>query len=143
MIGCEINNLPELFRRVPESEDWFITADSARPETISYMRNHGYPKMNSAIKGARSVEEGVEFIQSYDVIVHPRCEHVIDELTTYSFKVDKMTGVVIPILEDNNNHTIDALRYALEGARRSIKVQKRKTVSSVLSGIHGGGSWMA
>lgn len=41
MVGCEIDQLPDLFDRVPDSRKWFITADSARPETISYMRNHG------------------------------------------------------------------------------------------------------
>jgi phage terminase large subunit len=121
MIGCEITQLPDLFRRVPDSEKWFITADSARPETISHMRRHGYPKINPAIKGARSLEEGVAFLQSYDIVVHPRCQHVIDELTLYSYKTDPLTGKVIPLLEDKNNHCIDALRYALEGARKAGK----------------------
>ena len=142
MVGCEINHLPQLFERVPDSEKWFITADSARPETISYMRNHGYPKINSAIKGARSVEEGVEFLKSYDIIVHPRCENVIDELTTYSYKIDEMTGVVVPILEDKNNHAIDALRYALEGARRNQTTYKRQTVTEVMNKLNGQASWM-
>ena len=119
MIGCEITQLPDLFRRVPDSEKWFITADSARPETISHMQRHGYPKINAAIKGARSLEEGVAFLQSYDIVVHPRCQHVIDELTLYSYKTDPLTGRVLPILEDKNNHCIDAIRYALEGARKA------------------------
>jgi phage terminase large subunit len=121
MIGCEITQLPDLFRRVPDSEKWFITADNARPETISHMQRHGYPKINPAIKGARSVEEGVSFLQSYDIIVHPRCQHVIDELTLYSYKTDPLTGKVMPLLEDKHNHCIDALRYALEGARKAGK----------------------
>jgi phage terminase large subunit len=119
LIGCEINQLPDLFRRVPDSEKWFITADSARPETISYMQKHGYPKINAAIKGARSVEEGVAFLQSFDIVVHPRCQHVIDELTLYSYKTDPLTGKVLPILEDKHNHCIDSLRYACEGARKA------------------------
>jgi len=119
MIGCEITQLPDLFRRVPDSEKWFITADSARPETISYMQKHGYPRVSAAIKGARSVEEGVAFLQSFDIIVHPRCQHVIDELTLYSYKKDPLTDKVLPILEDKNNHCIDALRYACEGARKA------------------------
>lgn len=124
MVGCEIDQLPDLFDRVPDSRKWFITADSARPETISYMRKHGYPKINAAIKGARSLEEGVEFLKSYDIIVHPRCVHTIDELTLYSYKMDKLTGVVLPILEDKKNHVIDALRYACEAARKALKPQK-------------------
>jgi len=119
MIGCEIVNLPDLFDRVPESHKWFITADSARPETISYMQKHGYPRMNAAIKGPGSIEEGVNFLQSFDIIVHPRCVHTIDELTMYSYKTDPLTGKVLPILQDKKNNVIDALRYACEGARKA------------------------
>jgi phage terminase large subunit len=119
MIGCEIQNLPELFDRVPESRKFFITADSARPETISYMQKHGYPRINAAAKGKGSVEEGVAFLQSFDIIVHPRCKHTIDELTMYSYKTDPLTNKVLPILDDKNNHVIDAVRYACEGARKA------------------------
>jgi phage terminase large subunit len=124
MVGCEIDQLPDLFDRVPDARKWFITADNARPETISYMRNHGYPKINPAIKGAKSIDEGIEFLKSFDIIVHPRCEHVIEELTEYSFKIDQLTGDVLPILEDKHNHTIDSLRYACEGVRKSLHDKK-------------------
>lgn len=128
MIGCEIDQLPDLFDRVPESRKWFITADSARPETVSYMQRHGYPKINPAIKGPKSVEDGVEFLKSYDIVVHPRCQHVIDELSSYSYKIDPQTEQVLPILEDKKNHTIDALRYACEGLRRATKPRKLQPV---------------
>ena len=119
-IGCEISDTPALFMTVPDSEKWPITADSARPETISHMRRNGFPKIMGAIKGARSVEEGIEFLKSFDIVVHPRCRHLIDELTLYSYKVDPLTGTVMPALEDKDNHVIDALRYGCEGARRSM-----------------------
>ena len=138
MVGCEIDQLPDLFDRVPESRKWFITADSARPETISYMRNHGYPKINSAIKGAGSIEEGIEFLKSYDIIVHPRCTHLIDELTLYSYKIDKLTSEILPVLEDKDNHVIDALRYALEGMRKAIIPKDKQAIKRVA--IKGG--WM-
>src|SRR5271169_4130226 len=123
MIGCEIVNLPALFMSIPEAEKWPIVADSARPETISHMRNHGFPKIFPAIKGAKSLEDGIEFLKSYDIIVHPRCKRLIDELTMYSYKTDPLTNIVTPILEDKDNHVIDALRYACEGARR-VQAQK-------------------
>lgn len=123
-VGCEIDRLPDLFFTVPDSERWPITADSARPETINYMQRHGFPRMSAAIKGARSLEEGVEFLQSFEIIVHPRCQHTIDELSTYAYQIDKDTDKPIPILADNNNHVIDALRYACEGARRAAKTRK-------------------
>lgn len=121
MVGCEIVNLPELFMSVPEAEKWPITADSARPETISHMQRNGFPKIRAAIKGAKSLDEGVEFLKSFDIIVHPRCKHLIDELTLYSYKTDPLTGTVMPVLADKDNHIIDALRYACEGARRAGK----------------------
>jgi phage terminase large subunit len=120
-VGREIDLLPDLFMTVPEAEKWPITADSARPETISYMRRHGFPRMTPAIKGAKSVDDGVSWLQGLEIIVHPRCVHTIDELSTYAYQVDKSTGKPIPVLEDKNNHVIDALRYACEGARRAQK----------------------
>lgn len=118
-VGCEIDSLPDLFASVPEAERWPLTADSSRPETISYMRKHGFPKILAAVKGKRSVEEGVEFLQAYDIVVHPRCIHTIQELTLYSYKTDPLTGLVLPVLADKDNHVIDSLRYACEGARRA------------------------
>jgi phage terminase large subunit len=134
-IGCEIDRLPELFLSVPEAEKWQIVADSARPETISYMQKHGFPRIQSAVKGAKSLEEGVEFLRTFDIVVHPRCQHTIDELTLYSYKTDPLTSVVVPILQDKNNNVIDALRYACEGARRLGKPNKPAPVRSI--------SWMS
>jgi phage terminase large subunit len=118
-IGCEVDFLPDLFRQIPDAERWPTTADSSRPETISYMQRHGFPKMLPAVKGKRSVEEGIEFLRSYDIVVHPRCTHTVQELTSYSYETDPLTGQVLPRLKDADNHVIDALRYACEGARRA------------------------
>lgn len=137
MVGCEIDQLPDLFDRVPESRKWFISADSARPETISYMQKHGYPKINAAIKGPKSVEEGVEFLKSYDIVVHPRCKHLIDELTLYSYKTDPLTGKILPILEDKHNHVIDSLRYACEAARKALRPPKRENTQRAIGGWMG------
>ncbi len=133
MVGCEIINMPDLFRTVPEAERWFMTADSARPETISHLRNNGFPKIASAIKGAGSLDEGVEFLKSFDIVVHPRCRHLIDELGLYSYKIDPLTGRVLPMLADKDNHVIDALRYACEGARRAVAVRPAATSVAVPS----------
>lgn len=130
-VGCEIVDIPDLFMEIPDAEKFPMTADSARPETISHLRKNGFPKISPAVKGARSLEEGVSWLQSFDIIVHPRCQHVIDELSTYSFKVDDATDKVLPVLEDKNNHLIDALRYACEGVRRA-ESSKNKPKTKVL-----------
>lgn len=131
-VGCEIDNTPALFDKLVRDENglpvvaqlgmarkWPMTADSARPETISYMKRNGYYRIQPSIKGQGSVEDGIEFLRNFDIVVHPRCVHTIDELSTYSYKIDPKTGEILPILEDKKNHVIDALRYALESTRRS------------------------
>lgn len=112
------------FEGIRGCESAVITADSARPETIDYMKKHGFPKMRPSVKGPNSVEEGVEFMKSYDIVVHPRCRHVIDELASYRYKIDKHTDEVTNVFEDKKNHTIDAIRYAVE------QLRKRKTAGA-------------
>ena len=120
-IGCEIDHIPSLFDRVPGSRRWRIVADNARPETISYMKRKGF-RMFPSKKGAGSVEDGIEFLKNYEIVVHERCRHTQDELSRYSYKVDPKTNEILPVLEDKHNHIIDPLRYALEGVRRNKKV---------------------
>lgn len=117
-IGCEIDKTPALFDTIPGARKSLIRADSSRPETVSYMKRQGF-RITPAVKGPGSIEDGVEFLRSFDIIVHPRCKKVAEELTLYSYKVDQHTGDILPMLEDKNNHTIDALRYALEELRRT------------------------
>lgn len=138
-IGCEIDYTPALFAGsdtrsparwenpqgyvgIPGALKWPLIADSANPQTISYMRRKGFDNIRPSIKGIGSIEEGIEFLKSFDIVVHPRCEHVIDELTNFEWKIDKKTEEVLPILGDKKNHVIDSLRYGVEPLRRP-KVQ--------------------
>lgn len=119
--AAELRKLGTSYEGIPGARKWAITADSARPETINFMQRHGFPRMVPAIKGPGSVQEGVEFLQGYDIVVHPRCRHTADELAAYKFKTDPKSGKVIPVLEDKKNHVIDALRYAIEPLRARRK----------------------
>lgn len=118
-VGCEIDKTPALFDTVPRSRDFRITADSARPETVSYMRRNGFPKIVPAIKGPGSIEDGISFLQSFEIIIHPRCVHAAREFAEFSYKIDKQTDEILPFLDDKDNHVIDSARYALEGLRRA------------------------
>lgn len=131
-INCPITQLPGLFDTVPGSRKWPIRADSARPETIDYMRSHGFPKMTPSVKGKGSVEEGVEFLKSKTIVVHPRCRHTSDELSLYSYKVDKKTNDVLPILEDKQNHCI-AEGEIVECLRGAVPIEQVTTDDLVLT----------
>jgi phage terminase large subunit len=113
-IGLEITNINEAFNSIPESHNFPIFADSARPDTISYVRQHGHSGIIGAEKGKGSIEDGIEHIKGYkQIVIHPRCKHTIDEFRLYSYVTDKQTGLISNKIEDKNNHCIDALRYAL------------------------------
>lgn len=131
-VGVEIDQTPALFRSVPDAERHTIRADNARPETIAFMQRHGFPRIVAAAKGAGSVEDGVEHLRSYAaIVIHPRCKHVAEEARLWSYKTDRLSGDVLPILVDRHNHTMDALRYALEPVMRA-----RGTISRIPGAIH-------
>lgn len=145
-VGVEIDHLPAFFDglvcgcelqengqpspqpcRDPPNHGWArsqtIIADSARPETISYMCRHGYGGMEAAKKGPNSVKEGVIFLQGFEIIIHPRCKNTIDEFSGYKYKVDPHTETISNILEDKKNHIIDPLRYAAERLRGAMRIR--------------------
>lgn len=114
-VGMELDDTARFFSTLMKGiEQHAIRADSARPESISYLKRHGLPRVEGVKKWAGSVEDGVEFIKSFRrVVIHPDCTQTIREFRLYSYKVDKLTGDIMPIIVDANNHFIDALRYAL------------------------------
>ena len=116
-VGVDLDETPALFDIVETARTWPIKADNARPETISFMRRRGF-NISAAKKWQGSIEDGIEFLKSYDIVIHPRCRHAIDEFNHYSYKVDKQTGDVLPIVVDSFNHIIDATRYALADLMR-------------------------
>jgi phage terminase large subunit len=125
-IGCDIDKTPALFDQVPGARNHVIRGDNARPDTISYLHQNGYPRIESATKWKGSVEDGVAFMRSFEkIVIHPRCTNAAAEFRLYSHKVVKLTGDILPDLEDKNNHLIDAIRYALTPA---IKRRRRARV---------------
>ena len=95
-------------------DDVTTRADNARPESISALKRKGM-RVVACEKGKGSVEDGIAFIRSFEkVIIHPRAKNAKNEFDNYSYKVDRLTGEVLPIIVDKHNHWIDALRYALE-----------------------------
>lgn len=115
-VGLELDDTPAfIIGRMPIISMHAVRADSARPESISYLQRHGLPSIKSVKKWSGSVEDGVAFIKSLDrVIIHPDCPETAREFRLYSYKRDRLSGDVMPKIVDANNHYIDALRYALQ-----------------------------
>jgi len=99
---------------IPDFDKFPSRWDSASPGSISIITRHGVPKAIGAPKWQGSVDDGIRFLRSFkQIIVHPRCKQTINEMRLYSYKVDRLTGDVLAVLVDANNHYIDALRYAV------------------------------
>ena len=100
---------------IPGIEEHVCRADSARPESISYLKRRGLPKITAVKKWPGSVEDGIKHLRSYsEIVVHPRCKNLIREMRLYSYKVDALTGDPLTTIVDAHNHWIDALRYAVQ-----------------------------
>lgn len=117
-VGVEITETPKLFDSIPGSRQHTIRADSARPETISHMRRQGF-NIVGAKKGPGSVQDGIAHMRGYEkIVIHPRCRYTLKEMQLYSYKTDRLSGDVLPILLDGNEHILDGVRYALEPLMR-------------------------
>lgn len=100
---------------IPGITKWPIKADGARPETISYLRRKGF-NVNPAEKWPGSVEDGVAHLKRYRCIhIHQRCKNLAREARLWSYKVDRKTGDVLPVLKDGFEHGWDGVRYGLDG----------------------------
>ena len=111
-VGCDLEDTPSLFNEVEGTSLYPIYADSARPETISFMRSKRY-NVVAAEKWAGSVEDGIQYLRSFsEIVIHPRCRAVIEEFDLYQYKVDRQTNEVLREPVDKFNHYIDALRYS-------------------------------
>jgi len=116
-VEIDIDRYPELLMRLPNSTTRELRCDCSRPESISYIRRHGYPKAIAARKWPGSVEDGVSWLRSHDaIVVHPDCPEFAEECRLYSYKVDVHTKEVLSTIVDKYNHGMDALRYAMEPA---------------------------
>lgn len=125
--GIELNELHRLLNTLPGAHKWKIVGDSARPDTISFLcqpftkdgvEYEGFD-VQGAIKGKGSVEDGIEFLKGFKaIVIHPRCKGAIDNFNNYRWRTDRITGEILPIPVDKNNHVPDACRYALEDWQR-------------------------
>ncbi len=90
-----------------------ITADSAEPKSIDELYDLGLKGISGARKGKDSINNGIQFIQGYKIIVHPRCVNFLTEISNYTWAKDKFDKPINKPI-DMFNHLMDAMRYALE-----------------------------
>lgn len=90
-----------------------IRADCAEPKSIDRLRELGLSRIRAARKGRDSVRNGIDALQDYKIIVHPRCVNFLTEISCYCWDQDK-NGKWLNEPVDADNHLMDAMRYAFE-----------------------------
>ena len=90
-----------------------IVADSQEPKSIDELYDLGLKGIRKSRKGKDSINNGVQYIQDYKIIIHPRCVNFITEISNYMWDKDKFDNPVNKPVDDFN-HLMDAMRYALE-----------------------------
>lgn len=108
-----------VFRELYEDEklltsEELVTADSAEPKSIADFKAYG-AFIRGAEKGPDSVRYGIKWLQGlrHIYIDKRKCPNTWREFTTYEYEKDK-DGNFISAYPDMDNHSIDAVRYAME-----------------------------
>lgn len=110
--GMSNRRIYETISRMGYSKE-YITADSSEPKSIDELEGYGLRRIQSARKGKDSVQNGIQWIQELEIIIHPRCVNFITEISNYTWDQDKF-GKKLNVPIDDFNHLMDAMRYALE-----------------------------
>jgi len=144
-LHADIDALPAaLEAAIPGISRHVVYADSARPESTSYLTRNGIPNARSTEKWPGSVDDGIAYLRSFSrIVIDPSCRKFIDECGSYSFKTDRLTGIPLPEPVDANNHLIDALRYALSPLIRNLPVGGYFSRAALLENgepVEGGGA---
>ena len=90
-----------------------ITADCAEPKSIAELRDLGLAHIKPARKGKDSVNNGIQYIQDFHIVIHPRCVNFETEISNYTWDSDRF-GKKLNVPIDDFNHLMDAMRYAME-----------------------------
>lgn len=103
-----------------------IMADSAEPKSIQEIKIAGVPRITAAAKGKDSILNGIQFIQNYKIIVHPKCENTLIELNNYVW--DSKQGETINKPIDSFNHLMDAFRYSISLMNKPKVILTNKSI---------------
>lgn len=96
-----------------------IIADSAEPKSIEELRQNGLERVKGVRKGKDSVLNGIQYLQQFEIIVHPRCKFISEELANYTWQKDR-NGFYVNKPIDTYNHGIDCARYSMAQVKKNL-----------------------
>lgn len=104
-----------------------IVADCQEKKSIDELKkDYNIPRIRKCGKGKGSVNQGIQYLQQFKILVHPSCENFKMELENYTWKKDAKTGLYLNEPIDKFNHLMDATRYGVQTVRKIGKVRTYK-----------------
>lgn len=128
--GCQYDDILQAIHNMQIGKGK-IYFDSAEPRAIEYLRSKGV-NAYACIKGADSVKARIMFLQDNQIIVHPSCKNLINELENFSYIKSKKTGEWTEDTTHEWSHAIDGLGYAYSDIYTNKKL---KTMSKSALGL--------
>ena len=142
---ANLKEIPALLKGLPEDhpnresfvglkavrDGIMISADPENSGAIGYLIDEGL-NMRRAKKGPGSLEDGINFVRSFDIVVHPSCKTVLEELRMYRYERRKSDNQIMRKPIKAFDHTLDAIRYAIESL---MKVKKKQQLTSNVMGL--------
>lgn len=98
-----------------------IRGDSSEPKSIARLKTLGIRRLSPATKGPDSVSNGIDLIQDYKILIHPKCINFLVEISSYTWALDK-SGKKTNKPIDDHNHLMDAMRYAMESVTKKSTI---------------------
>jgi len=133
--GLELDDTADFVeRQIPDFKKHVSRWDNSRPESISHLKRHGFPRAEACKKWAGSVEDGIAYLRSFrKIVIHPDCVNMQREARLYGYKIDRNTGDITTSIVDAHNHGWDAVRYAVGPMIRAR--EKSSTETSHVIGL--------
>lgn len=88
-----------------------IICDSAEPKSIAELRDEGI-RAEPSRKGRDSVNHGIQLLQNYTFIIHPKCKEFHREIQNYCWAKDK-DGKPTDKPDHEFSHGMDSIRYGV------------------------------
>lgn len=98
-----------------------VWCDNAEPKSIAEYRANGI-NAYAVKKGHGSIEQGINFMKRFHIVIHPSCKHTADEFSSYRYKNDPKTGDTLPDIVDKDNHCV-ALGTLVTTARGQVPIE--------------------